>query len=289
MAEDDAVPQVLGLIAGDGDFPLEIARAARSQGRHVHAVGFHQLTRSSLQSVVDQLEWLHLGQLETLLASFHRAGVRDAVMAGKVAKTRLYGEWEALRPDARAMQLLRGLCDRRDDSVLTALAELLEGEGIALRPQAELVPQLLAGEGCLGEARATAEQMEDVAFGWAIAKRIAGQDIGQCVVVKQRAVLAVEAIEGTDATVLRAGRLAGPGAAVVKVAKPGQDPRFDMPVIGPHTLESLIEARARLLAFEAGETVVLGRRALVEKADAHGIVLLGVAGERMAESPGGRS
>jgi len=277
------VPQLLGLIAGAGGFPLEIARAARGRGDHVHAIGFHSLTGPSLEDAVDRIEWLHLGELDALLDSFDRAGVRDAVMAGKVEKAHLYGDLEALRPDARAMELLRNLADRRDDSILGALADLLEGQGISLHPQAELVPDLLVSEGVLGAVTPTPSQWSDVAFAWPIARRLAGVDIGQCVVVKERAVLAVEAIEGTDATVRRAGLLGGPGATVVKVAKPRQDPRFDIPTVGLVTLDAMIEVGAVLLAFEADATIVLERDALVEKADAHGVALLAVGEDARAK------
>ena len=277
------MPQWLGLIAGEGDLPLEVARAARAGGRRVHAVAFRDLTRKALEREVDRLEWLHLGQLGALLATFRRAGVGEAVLVGKVAKTHLYAGSRSLRPDARAIELLKGLADRRDDSILRALADWLESEGIALRPQGEWVPHLLAGEGCLGAALPSAEQMADVAFAWPIAKGVAGQDIGQCVVVKRGAVLAVEAIEGTDAAVRRGGALAGGGACVVKVAKPCQDLRFDVPTVGPRTLQSLVAVGARLLAVEAGRTLLLGRAELVERADAHGIVLLGVDGQSLTD------
>ncbi len=279
------MPRLLGLIAGDGDLPVEIARAARRRGRRVHGVAFHDLTRKTLEQEVDEIEWLHLGQVDALLATFHGAGIRDVVMAGKVSKRHLYAPLETLRPDARAMEFLAGLRDRRDDSILSALADLLQGEGIDLRPQAEFVPRLLAGDGCLGLAAPSAEQRADVVFAWPVAKLMAGLDIGQCVVVKQGAVLAVEAIEGTDAAVRRGGALAGGGACVVKVSKPNQDPRFDMPTIGPQTLESLIDVGASLLAFEAHRTFLLRRRTLIELANAHGIVLLGVDGEHGANPP----
>jgi DUF1009 family protein len=273
------VPQVLGLIAGEGELPLEIARAACDRGHAIHAVGFHGLTSARLAGVVHELEWFHLGEVEALLASLHRAGVRDAVMAGKVDKSHLFRPLEALRPDARALALLASLPDRNDDSILGALAGLLEEEGIVLRPQAELVPQLLAEAGCLGKIRPTNQQLEDAMFGWPIAKQVAASEIGQCVVVKQGAVLAVEAIEGTDAAVARAAALGGGGVCVVKVARPGQDPRFDLPAIGPRTLEGLVSARAGMLVVEAGATLVLGRERTLQLADEADIALLGMSAD----------
>lgn len=268
-------PGALGLVAGQGALPLELARAAGRRGRRVVAVGFPHLTDPELEGSAE-VSWLAPGQVGAALAALRGAGVREAVMAGKVPKTGLYQEPAALRPDAEALALLASLRDRRDDSILGALADFLEERGIHLLPQAELVPELVAGEGPLGATVPTPDQRADVAFGLPLARAIAGLDIGQTVVVKQRAVLAVEAIDGTDATIRRAGEVA-PGACVVKVAKPRQDPRFDVPVVGPDTLEAMLAAKASVLAFEAAGTLVLEREALAARADAHGVALVGVA------------
>jgi DUF1009 family protein len=270
----DAPP--LGLLAGDGRFPLEVARAARARGRPVVAVGFHGVTSARLDGEVDELHRIHLGELGKLVANLRRAGVRDVVMAGKVSKQHLFGDLEALRPDARALAFFAGLRDWRDDSILGGLAELLAGEGLVLCAQLEQVPELGAREGLLGAVALEPAQAEDVRFGWPLAKAIAGLDIGQTLVVKSRAVIAVEAIEGTDQAIRRGGELSGGGAVVVKVAKPRQDPRFDLPAIGLDTLDALVAAGARALAFEAGGTIVLDRPELVRRADAAGIALLGV-------------
>jgi hypothetical protein len=171
--------------------------------------------------------------------------------------------------------------DRGDDTLLGKVADFLESIGIRLLPQAALVPELLAGEGPLGKAQLTSRHETDIAFGLPVAKKLGEFDIGQTVVVKNRAVLAVEAIEGTDATLRRAGALA-PGGVAVKVAKPRQDPRFDMPAIGLRTAEALVEARIEVLAFEAGATFVLEREELVRVADAHDIAVVGVDPRRFA-------
>jgi DUF1009 family protein len=269
----------LGLIAGGGALPLAVAHSARSRGRRVAAIAFRQQTDPRLEQGAE-VTWLDPGQVGSALAALRAAGVREAVMAGKVPKSGLYAGPAALRPDAEARALLASLRDRRDDSILAALADFLEQRGIRLLPQAQLVPELLAGEGPLGRSEPGPAQRADLAFGFPIAKAIAGLDIGQTVVVKERAVLAVEAIEGTDAAIRRAGRIA-PGACVVKVAKPKQDPRFDVPAVGPETLAAMLEAKAALLAFEADHTLVLERDALVQAADAHGIALVGVAAGRL--------
>jgi DUF1009 family protein len=277
-----AGPEVLGLIAGGGAFPRELARAARAAGRRVAAVAFRGHTDPRIGDDAEVVGWLHPGQLEAVAESLRSAGVRDAVMAGKLPKAPLLEPAGADLLDPAGQRLIAGLPDLRDDSILAAVAGYLESRGIHLLSQTRLVPELLPGEGPLGGTRPTAAQLADVAFGWPIAKAVAGLDIGQTVVVKDRAVLAVEAIEGTDAAVRRGGAI-GAGAVVVKVAKPRQDPRFDAPTVGPDTLAALIDAGAAALAFEAHRTVVLDRRRLAARADAHGVALVGVDPQRLPQ------
>jgi DUF1009 family protein len=183
-----------------------------------------------------------------------------------------------VRPDARALALLQGLADRTDDSMLGTLADAILQEGFRLRGQAELAPHLLAERGQLGAVSPTAEQRRDVAFGWPIAKALGALDVGQSVIVQDRAVLALEAVEGTDAAITRGCSLGekGRGSCVVKVAKPSQDPRFDVPTVGPNTLRSMLAAGADVLAVEAGRTIVLEREQLVREADSHGVAVLGL-------------
>lgn len=266
----------VGLIAGHGRFPLELASAARRRGRRLAAVAFEGLADPGLAAHVDVMETLPLGQVERLLGVLRREGVREVVLAGKVPKGILFRAGR-LEPDARALGLLRELQDRKDDSILRAVARLLEGEGFELLAQADLAPELLASEGVLGRVQPTAAQLADVAFAWPIAKALGALDVGQTVVVEGGAVLALEAIEGTDEAVRRGCALGRGGACVVKVAKPSQDPRFDVPAVGLETLRVLREGGGAILAFEAGATLVLERDALVAEADAAGIALLGVA------------
>lgn len=267
----------LGLIAGDGRFPRELARAARAEGRKVVAIAFRGITDPGLESEVDELRWQALGELQAALDFLRERGALEAVMAGKVSKIHLAGGVEALRPDARAARLLGTLSDLNDDTILGAIADELEREGIRISPQAALVPNLLAGEGVLGRVDPTPSQWDDIRFGWPIAKAIAGLDIGQTVVVHDRAVLAVEALEGTDEAIRRAGKLGRPGLCIVKVAKPDQDPRFDLPAVGLETIECAAGAGAAVLAFEAGSTLVLDRPELIRRADEAEIALVGVA------------
>lgn len=253
-----------------------MARAARARGLVVVAVGFRGDTDPALEAEVDSLRWLHLGELGGMIDALRAGGARDAVMIGKILKTNLYGDTAPLRPDARALALLAGLRDRSDDGILGALADELAREGIVLRDQTELVPELMAPAGVWGGVAPTAAQRADIAFAWPVAKALGAVDVGQTVVVRERAVLALEAIEGTDAAIRRGGALGGPGACVLKVAKPRQDPRFDVPAVGPDTLAVLEEVRAGVLAVEAARTLVVDAEEVVRRADRAGIALVGV-------------
>lgn len=270
-----AASQPLGLIAGTGELPLAVVHTARERGRPVVAIAFHGQTEPSLEEHA-AVTWLHPGEVGAAVAALRAAGVSEAVMAGKVPKVDLVAEPGALKLDAAGLEVLRGLGDRGDDSILGAVADHLERQGIRLLPQADWVPELVGGAGVLGAVAPSEAQRADVAFALPLAKAVAGLDIGQTLVVKDGAVLAVEAIEGTDAAIRRAGEIAS-GACVVKVAKPSQDPRFDVPTVGPGTLAAMVEAKAAVLAYEAGCTLVLNRDRLVSEADARGIALLGIA------------
>ncbi|MGH7337688.1 MAG: LpxI family protein [Myxococcota bacterium] len=273
--------EVLGLIAGQGVFPLEVARTARRRGVRVACVALRDQTRPEIEGAVESITWIYPGEVGVGLAAFRAAGVREVVMAGKVTKSDLFQNPDALRLDANAAGMIDALGDRKDDTILGRLADFLETLGLRLLPQYALTPELLAAPGVLTKTQPTEAQRADIAFGFPIAKAIGGLDIGQTVVVKDRAVLAVEAIEGTDAAIRRAGAIA-PGACAVKVAKPSQDPRFDVPTIGAATVAVLAEARIAVLAIEAGATVVLERDEVVREADAHGIAIVAVAAESFA-------
>jgi hypothetical protein len=268
--------RVLGLIAGQGVFPLEVARMARRRGLRVACVALREQARPEIAGEVESITWIYPGEVTAGLAAFRAAGVQDVVMAGKVAKSDLFRNPERLRIDATAASLLGELTDRKDDTILAKLAQSLEALGLHLLPQYALTPDLLVAEGVLTATAPSEAQRADIAFGLPIAKAIGRLDIGQTVVVKDRAVLAVEAIEGTDAAIRRGGAIAS-GACVVKVAKPSQDPRFDVPTIGPATVAVLAESRVAVLAFEAGATVVLERDTMVREADAHGIAIVAVS------------
>jgi len=241
----------------------------------------HWLHQAQSLRAVESIPWIYPGEVRAGLAAFRDAGVREVVMAGKVAKSDLFRNPDALRLDANAAGMIDGLADRKDDTILGKLADFLETLGLHLLPQYALTPELLVAEGVLTRTQPSEAQRADIAFGVPIAKTIGELDIGQTVVVKDRAVLAVEAIEGTDAALRRAGAIAA-GACAVKVAKPGQDPRFDVPTIGPGTVAVLAEAKIAVLAIEAGATVVLEREAVVREADRLGIAIVAVAVGRSA-------
>ena len=270
----------VGLIAGLGRFPLEVARGARRRGHRVAAVAFRGLSDPALEAEVDTLGWVYLGELNRVFAFLRDNGVEEVVMAGKVPKTFLWKNPSALRPDPRALALLESLADRKDDSILGSVAETIEEEGFPLLGQADLAPELWAPEGPIGSIPPSEEQRRDIAFGWPIAKALGNLDVGQTVVVRGGAVLALEAIEGTDAAIRRGCALGEKGACVVKVAKPKQDPRFDVPTIGPGTLATMIECGAGALAVEAGRTVILDREAVARDADEAGISIVGIDDER---------
>ena len=266
----------LGLVAGRGRLPFEIARGARRAGRRVAAAGFRGFAEPALEAEVDAWQWLQLGELAALLGWLAAEGAGEVVLAGLVPKEQLFSGSGLLRLDARATALLGRLRERGDDAILRALAGALEETGVRLASQAEFAAHLLAPEGPLGAVRPSPAQRGDVAFAWPLAKEIGRLDIGQTLVVRERSVLAVEAIEGTDAALRRGGALGRGGAVAVKVWKPTQDPRLDFPTIGPDTIETLRESRVALLAVEAGRTLVLERDELVRRADAGAICVIGV-------------
>jgi DUF1009 family protein/predicted dehydrogenase len=261
----------VGLIAGSGQFPLLFAHAARQASVRVLAVGFDGETDPALSKYVDEFHMLKLGQLNRLIKTFRKAGITHAAMAGAINKTRLYTR---IRPDWRAVRFLNRLRNKKDDSLLRALADELESEGISIQPSTIFVPDLLAPEGILTRRKPNRREQSDIAFGWAIAKAIGRLDIGQCLIVKNQAVLAVEGIDGTDATILRGGRLCREGAVVIKVSKPIQDLRFDVPAVGSDTIESMKRANARVLVVEAGRTLMFDRDKMIDAADSAGISIL---------------
>ena len=278
----------LGLIAGNGRFPFLLLDAARAHGREVLVAAIREETDPAIEAraAADPgitVVWLSLGELSRLIAIFQQAGVRQAVMAGQVRHKQIFS---SIRPDWRLAKLLLSLRTKNTDMLLGAIARVLSDEGIELIASTAFLEPLLAPSGVLTARAPSPEEHSDIAYGRSVAHGLAAFDIGQTVVVASGACVAVEAMEGTDATILRAGTLMASleGAAstlersltVVKVAKPRQDLRFDVPVIGLPTIETLIQANARCLAIEAGRTLLFDRAALIAKADNAGLAIIAV-------------
>jgi DUF1009 family protein len=269
------VAATVGIVAGGGRLPFEIARGARAAGRRVVAVALDGLADPALGAAVDAITWVAPGELGALLDALRASDAREAVLAGTVSKAQLYTAGERLRLDARGAAFLAALRDRSDDGILRALGALIESEGTAIVAQTAYASALLAPAGVLGAVAPSDAQRADVAFGWPIAKAIGRLDVGQTLVVKQRAVLAVEAIEGTDLAIHRAGELCRAGGfVVVKVAKPQQDMRFDVPTVGCGTVETIHKAGGRVLAVEAGKTILLDEADTIALADRYGLTIV---------------
>jgi UDP-2,3-diacylglucosamine hydrolase len=272
----------LGLIAGNGQFPSLVARAARQAGRRVVAVAIREEASPELAAEVDELQWVGLGQLGRCIEVLRAAGVHEAVMAGQVKHRQIFSD---VRPDLALVGVLARLALKNTDSLIGGVADALERAGIRLLPSTALLAEHMAGEGALTRKRPGRGALKDVVYGRRIAIALAGLDLGQTVVVKDRAAVALEAMEGTDEVIRRAGRIAGTGTVVVKVAKPRQDMRFDVPVVGPGTLEAMAEAGAALLAVEAARTLILDRPAFLARADALGLSVLGMKPQSREPEP----
>jgi hypothetical protein len=261
----------IGLIAGSGQFPFIFARAARANGYAVYAVAHLNETGENLDQYVDGIKWVRLGQLKKIIKFFSGHGVRQAVMAGAIKKTNMFRD---VRPDLKTISILAGIKNTHDDRLLRAFADALEKEGILIKESTFLLPDLLAPKGCWTKKKPTRSENEDIRLGWQLAKEIGRLDIGQCVVVGGGSVLAVEAIDGTDATIKRGGALARGAAVVVKVCKPDQDFRFDVPAIGVKTIEVMAGAGIKVLVIEAGKAVVFDRQEMINAADERGICIV---------------
>jgi hypothetical protein len=267
--------QKLGLIAGIGELPLAVAEEARTKGYEVIAVGLEPLANKALSSAVNEMQWINVGKLGDIIGYLKKSGVKKAVMAGKVPKSLLYKS--KITPDLRAIKLLFTLKDKSDDSILLAIARELKKDGITLLNTTEFTTSLLAPEGVITTEGPTENEWKDIAFGWKIAKEIGRLDIGQTVVIRNQAVMAIEAIEGTDEAIRRGGILAGGGAVIIKVSKPQQDMRFDVPVVGPDTIRSMIAVQARVLAVESQKSILLQRERIAREAEAAGMSIVGIS------------
>ena len=262
----------LGLIAGNGRFPFLVAQAGRRAGRRVVAVAIREEAFPEIEGEVDECHWISLGQLGRAIETLRAAGVHEAVMAGQVKHRQIFS---GIVPDLALMGVLARLAFKNTDSLIGGVADAFGRAGITLLASTALLADQMATPGAMTRRTPSAGERRDIEYGVEVARLIAGRDLGQSVVVKDRAAVALEAMEGTDEVIRRAGRLAGPGGVVVKVAKPRQDMRFDVPVVGIGTLEAMGEAGAAVLAIEAGRTLMLDRAEFLARAEAAEIVVWG--------------
>jgi DUF1009 family protein len=278
MSESTSV-EPLGLVAGWGQLPFVVAEKARSLGIPVVCLAVRGEASPKLAGLVHRFYWNGVAHMGSAIRRFRREGVRRAMMAGKIHKISMYQPWRWLRvlPDWRFLRFwyLRGRRDNKDDSILLGIIDEFANEGIRFGSALDLCPELLVTPGLLTRRSISRAEEKDITFGWTLAREMGRLDVGQSVSVKERAVLAVEAIEGTDAAILRAGTLCPAGGfVVVKVAKPNQDMRFDVPTVGSSTIESMHRAGGRVLAIEAEKTILLDQANTVGLADRYGISIV---------------
>ena len=265
----------LAIIAGNGRFPFLVLDAARSLGHDVTVIGIKEEASKDLEPAAKAasaaIHWVSIGHLGTFLKILKEGQITTAVMAGQVKHVKIFG----FVPDLTAMAMMAKLPARNTDSLIGAVADLMKEHGIELMNSAKLLEPMLAAPGQLTERAPTAEEHKDLEFGCRMADAIAGLDIGQTIAVKHQAVVAVEAMEGTDETIARAGHLAGDGVAIVKVAKPNQDMRFDVPIVGLATIQAMRLAGAKVLSLDAGKTLIFDREAFFASANEAGIAIVG--------------
>ena len=263
----------IGLITGNGKFPLFICQAAKEQNVDIIVIAVKDEVDSDLSKYANKIYLIELGQGKKLIEILRKEGLKYVIMAGKIKKTTIFKQ--TFKMDEEVRNVLKNVIDRRDNTILKAIADRLKEEDIQLLDSTTFLQSLMAKRGIYTKRKPALLQREDIDFGFKIAKAIGGLDIGQAVIVKDKAVIAVEAIEGTDEAIIRAGKL-NTGCVVVKVSKPDQDMRFDVPTVGLNTIESMKKANACVLAIEAGETLVLEKEKMIKEADQAGICIVAV-------------
>jgi DUF1009 family protein len=268
--------ETIGLIAGSGALPLIIARDVAQRHYRVVAIAIEDLAEPEIESYAHATYWINVGKLGRLINLLHQHQIKRVIVAGKVPKTLLYKS--KITPDLRAIKLLFTVKGRSDEAILNAFKEELQGEGIEIIDTTAFSPEIVTPVGLLTSIPPTQQEMKDIEYGWFIAKEIGRLDIGQTVVVKGQAVMAVEAIEGTDEAILRGCSLAGEGAVVVKISRPNQDMRLDVPTVGMTTLENMIKGKARVLALEAARSIIVDKVEFIKRAESAGISVVGYSG-----------
>jgi len=275
---------VVGMLAGGGLLPICFARSARARGMRIVAIALKGDAGPELARYVDQIHWTNVAKLGKWIRIFKRAGVQHAVMCGSIRKPNMYRHPVSFFPDLRSVEMWHSkmLRSREDHTVLQHLAEEFENEGIKIESSVLYCPELLAPRGCLTPRLPTAREWADICFGWPLAKQLAALQIGQTIVVKDRAIVAVEGMDGTDATLRRGGKIASGNAVAIKVAKSGHDPRFDIPCVGPDTIQVLKEAGVCVLAVEAGQVIVLERDEVARLSRAAKVTVIALSDEDFA-------
>lgn len=271
----DELPSTIGLIAGEGRFPFLVLEEARRRGISVVTLAIEGEADSALADVAgESLHTIGVAQVSRCVRLFRDRGVSRAIMAGRVRHTRVF---DILKPDRLMLKVLARLRSRTTDAMLKALADVLAEEGVELMDSTILLAHYLANEGAMTKKRPGRDELENLRFGLMQARGLAALDIGQTVVVKGKSVVAAEAMEGSDAAILRARDVVDGPFVVVKVARPAQDMRFDVPVVGPHTIDSMVEAGANVLGLEAGRVLLLEREELLRSADEHAVAVYGLS------------
>jgi DUF1009 family protein len=260
----------IGLIAGSGKFPLIAAQEANNQGYQVHAIAIKNITNRDIDKQVQKVSWIEVGELSKLLSLLKKDAIKRVMMAGNVAHRQIFN---IEKFDNQLKSLFTNLENKSGNSILKAIADLLADEGMELIDSTKFVKNWLAPKGVLSQREPSENELADIRYGYSIALEIAQLHIGQSVAVKNGAIIAIEAIEGTDEMILRAGKLGGKGVVIVKVSQPNKDKRFDMPVIGPDTIETMIQAQALVLAFMAEKILIFDREEMIKKADQRGIAI----------------
>ncbi len=261
----------IGMIAGNGRFPFLVAQEIRKQGDRVITVALKEEADKEIEKVCDETVWLSVGKIQKIIDAFKERNVDTAVMVGQVKHAKIYS---AITMDLRALKIMTSLVNKKTDTILTAVVKEFEKDGIKFLPSHIYLKHLLAEKGLIVGTKLNSDENKDMEFGFKIAKGIAGLDIGQTVVVKDKSVLAVESIEGTDECIKRAYSLGGDNAIVVKVAKPNQDFRFDVPVIGTRTVDTLKNNKIRAMVVEAGSTLILDKDDVIKKAKEANVTII---------------
>jgi DUF1009 family protein len=263
----------IGIIAGGGQFPLLFVDAARRHGREVAVAAHRGESEAVLEQAADSICWIKLGQLGKIIKFFKKEGVRETVFVGTITKTKIFKD---ILPDFKGLTLWNKIDIKQDDAILRAVAKEIEKEGIKVIESTIYLRDLLFPQGVLTRKKPSKAQLADIKFGWKMGRAIGALDIGQCVVIRNHTVLAVEAIEGTDAAIRRGCKLGKEKAVVVKLRKPNQDFRFDLPATGIKTIKTMREAGGAVLAGEAGQSLLFDQKQMISLANEAGIVVLGV-------------